>query len=100
MAGELTVIAEFETTPATYDKFLKVCAYDSERSVADESGCHSFTVLSPETEADTVILVEVYTDRAAFEEHLRTPHFEVFANAVKELDIKERSVRFLKKRTP
>ena len=100
MAGELTVIAEFETTPATYDRFLKVCAYDSERSVADESGCHSFMVLSPETEADTIILVEVYTDRAAFEEHLRTPHFEVFANAVKELDIKERSVRFLKKRAP
>ena len=100
MVGQLTVIAEFETTSDTYDKFLEICTYDSERSVADEAGCHAFNVLTPQDEANTIVLVEIYEDRAAFETHLKTPHFSKFSETVKDLGIKERSVRFLTQRAP
>ncbi|WP_040509024.1 putative quinol monooxygenase [Gluconobacter morbifer] len=99
MSGILTVLAEFETTPQTHDSFLQACQEDSERSVADEPGCQGFTVLTPQDQADTVILYEVYDDRPAFEVHLKTPHFEKFARTVKELGIRERSVRFLSRRS-
>ncbi|AOX18352.1 antibiotic biosynthesis monooxygenase [Kozakia baliensis] len=100
MADHLTVIAEFATTPETFEKFLDICRYDSERSVADEEGCHEFNVLTPQDQPDTIVLYEVYAGRPAFETHLKTPHFQKFADALRDLKIQERSVRFFTRRAP
>ncbi|GAA4481520.1 MULTISPECIES: putative quinol monooxygenase [Gluconacetobacter] len=94
-ATPLTIIAEFTTTDENRTKFLEFCAYDAERSVADEAGCHAFDVLLPDGEPHTVILHEVYTDRAAFDTHLTTPHYKVFEGAVRDLGIQTVAVRFL-----
>ncbi|AQS87797.1 hypothetical protein AA101099_2521 [Neoasaia chiangmaiensis NBRC 101099] len=99
MAETLTIIAEFGTTPETYDKFLEMCYYDSERSIADEAGCLEFTVLTPQDEGNTVVLYEVYTGRTGFDAHLQTPHFQKFSSAVRDLKIEQRSVRFFNKRS-
>jgi len=100
MAGQLTILAEFETTAETHQKFLEICAYDSERSVADEPGCEVFDALTPQDQADTVILYEVYKDRAAFDAHLETPHYKKFAAAVESLGIRLREIRYLTRRAP
>ncbi len=96
----LVVLAEFETTAETYDAFLALCSYDSERSVADEEGCHAFDVLTPEDEPNVIVLHEIYTDRAAFEAHLKTPHFAKFDAGLTALNIGTRGVRFLAQRHP
>ncbi|GBQ66149.1 hypothetical protein AA103196_1305 [Ameyamaea chiangmaiensis NBRC 103196] len=93
------VIAEFDVPPDQYGPFLDLCRFDAEHSVADEDGCHAFDVLTPEDEANVVVLHEVYADRAAFETHLKTPHFDRFATGVKTLGVVEKSVRFLARRT-
>jgi (4S)-4-hydroxy-5-phosphonooxypentane-2,3-dione isomerase len=90
-----TIIAEFATTPDNHAKFLELCAYDAAHSVADEPGCHSFDALLPEGEPNTVILYEVYTDKAAFDTHLATPHYKVFADGVAALAVKIVAVRKL-----
>jgi quinol monooxygenase YgiN len=48
------------------------------RSVADEPGCHRFDVAVTEGAPGCFFLYELYTDRAAFDAHLRTPHYAVF----------------------
>ncbi|MFT8777581.1 MAG: putative quinol monooxygenase [Gluconacetobacter liquefaciens] len=94
-ATPLTILAEFTTTDENRTKFLELCAYDAERSVTDETGCHAFDVLLPEDAPHTVILHEVYTDRAAFDSHLKTPHFKIFDDAVRDLGIQTVAVRLL-----
>ena len=89
----LTIVAEFRVSAENRARFLELCAYDSERSVADEEGCQRFEAVSPIDDPQTIILVEVYDDEAAFDTHLATPHFKVFADGVKELGVKEISVR-------
>ncbi|CAI9120210.1 putative quinol monooxygenase [Brytella acorum] len=100
MVTPLTVIAEFATTSETFEPFLEMCRFDAERSVGDEDGCLEFVVLTPEDQPDTIVLYEVYTGRPAFEAHLKTPHFEKFAAALRDLKIEERSVRFFARRAP
>ncbi|MBL7233960.1 putative quinol monooxygenase [Komagataeibacter oboediens] len=89
----LTIVAEFRVPAENRARFLELCAYDSERSVADEDGCQRFEAISPLDDAQTIILVEVYDNEAAFETHLATPHFKVFDAGVKELGAQLISLR-------
>lgn len=100
MAGELTVIAEFSINPENRSLFLENCAYDSERSNADEPGCLVFDVITSNEDPNTIVLVERYTDQAAFDTHLKTPHFEKFAATTKALGAVEKSVRFFTRTAP
>ena len=43
----LTIVAEFRVSAENRARFLELCAYDSERSVADEKGCQRFEAVSP-----------------------------------------------------
>ncbi|MBB2201381.1 putative quinol monooxygenase [Gluconacetobacter tumulisoli] len=99
-ARPLTIIAEFETTPETHDRFLEICAYDSAHSVADEPGCERFDVLLPDGEANRVVLFEIYADQAAFDAHLATPHYKVFADGLADLKIRKVQVRMLARHAP
>ena len=92
------VIAEFEVSAAHKEEFLELCRYDSTRSVQDEPGCRQFDALTSEAAPESVVLYEVYDDKAAFDAHLATPHYAVFADGVERLGIKERQVRFLARR--
>lgn len=100
MSQHFTVIAEFAVPKANFDAFLDICRFDSERSLADEEGCLAFDVLTQEDAPDIIVLHEVYTSRAAFDIHLKTPHFETFATALRDLGIEERNVRFFTRRHP
>ena len=100
MAGELTVIAELSIPPENRGKFLEMCAYDSKHSNADEPDCHSFDVMTSNEDPNLIVLVETYRDQAAFDVHLKTPHFQKFAEAVKILGAKENNVRFFTRTAP
>ena len=101
MSEPIVVLAEFSTTPEAFDAFLLLCAFDSTSSVRDEpGGCLRFDVLTDPEEPDTVVLHEIYADRAAYEAHRQTPHYATFAEGVQRLGVTLRRVRLLSHRHP
>jgi (4S)-4-hydroxy-5-phosphonooxypentane-2,3-dione isomerase len=72
---------EFEIKPESFAAFMPLMLANAKASLNDEPGCHQFDVLTPTDKANAVALYEIYTDRAAFDVHLKTPHFLAFDKA-------------------
>ena len=73
------ILARFRVVPGARDAFLAAVGRNAAASVADEPGCRRFDVLTPDSgDADEVVLYEIYADAAAFDAHLRTPHYAAF----------------------
>jgi (4S)-4-hydroxy-5-phosphonooxypentane-2,3-dione isomerase len=83
-APTFAIIVAFDLAPGQRDRFLHLVRANAATSVAVEPGCHRFDVLVPETD-DRVVLYEIYTDRAAFDAHLATSHYNAFDQATKDL---------------
>jgi autoinducer 2-degrading protein len=77
MSGYVIAV-DFTLHPGKRAAFRKLIDDNARASVRDEPGCRRFDVLEPKGEADHVFLYEIYNDRAAFEAHLKTPHFASF----------------------
>ena len=69
------VIAELTVSPERLGDLIAHSLEDGRDSVANEPGCQQFDVHVPVDGSPTVVLYEVYDDRAAFEAHLQMPHF-------------------------
>ncbi|SLN26704.1 Autoinducer 2-degrading protein LsrG [Aquimixticola soesokkakensis] len=77
------VLPEFHVTPDNQAAFLDAARADAEASVATEAGCLQFDVIVDDSATPIrVMFYEVYTDRAAFEAHLQTPHLAAFRQAL------------------
>ncbi len=73
------VLPSFEVEEHQLDAFLAAARADAAASVTTEAGCLQFDIAVDRTKQPaSVIFYEVYTDRAAFEHHLTTPHLAVF----------------------
>jgi len=72
------LIVDFRLKAGMREAFRRLIDANARASVAAEPGCRRFDVLEPEADADRLLLYEIYADRAAFEAHLRTPHFAAF----------------------
>lgn len=83
-ASHYVILVEFDLKPGAHDAFMPLMLENARLSLADEPGCMVFDVLTREDDASRVVLYEVYTDKAAFGEHLKAPHFLSFDSAVKE----------------
>jgi len=79
----------FKVKQTEFDRFLDLVRANAAASLSAEPGCLRFDVLIPraETPATTVFLYEIYRDRAAFDEHLASPHFRAFDRAVSDMVI-------------
>lgn len=62
--------------------FLPLMLANAQTSLKDEKGCHQFDVLTDNNASDRVFLYELYSDRAAFDAHLASDHFQAFDAAV------------------
>jgi (4S)-4-hydroxy-5-phosphonooxypentane-2,3-dione isomerase len=51
-------------------------------SLANEPECHQFDVCVDDASPSNVFLYELYTDRAAFDHHLASDHFQRFNQLV------------------
>ena len=89
------VLAEFSVASGQRAEFLDLCAFDGLRSTADERDCHQFDLVTSPESPEAVILYEVYTDQAAFDHHLTTPHYATFAQGLDRLGVTKTRVRFL-----
>lgn len=92
MSGGFVVLAEFDVPAEHAAEFLRQVQDNAAASVRDEPGCRRFDVLEPEGGVGRITLYEIYDDSAAFEAHLRTPHFARFDTATTTL-VHNRTVR-------
>jgi autoinducer 2-degrading protein len=83
------VVVEFHLKHGTRAEFRRLIDANADASVRNEPGCLQFDVLEPECESDRVLLYEIYSDRAAFDEHRRSEHFRIFADASEALCLKK-----------
>jgi autoinducer 2-degrading protein len=77
------IIVEFKIKPDAMQHFMPLMLENAESSLRDEPGCRRFDVLTGED--GRVILYEIYDDEAAFQAHLKAPHFHRFDEASKAL---------------
>lgn len=69
------VVVTFKLVPGQAEAFRTAMLENAASSLRDEPGCHRFDVCFDPDRPDAAFLYELYTDAAAFEAHLRTPHF-------------------------
>lgn len=72
----------FRQHPEHAVAFLDAVTENARRSLEDEPGCHRFDVAVGEDGPETVFLYELYSDRAAFDAHMKTAHFTAFDTMV------------------
>ncbi len=85
------ITVEFVLHPGCMAQFMPLMLDNAEKSRTLEPGCDRFDVCAPAGETDRVFLYEIYHDEAAFQAHLKMPHFVEFDAATKAM-IKERRI--------
>lgn len=75
------VTVTFTLKPDTRKVFLPLMTENAATSLQQEPGCHQFDICLGDDPV-TVFLYEIYDDRAAFEAHLASTHFQSFDTAV------------------
>jgi len=87
------IVVEFHLKPGARSQFRSLIDANADASVRNEPGCLQFDVLEPEGEGDRVMLYEIYSDKAAFDAHLQTEHFRIFAGASEALCLQKSVTR-------
>ncbi|MDH3388537.1 MAG: antibiotic biosynthesis monooxygenase [Gammaproteobacteria bacterium] len=77
------VVVEFSARPRHADAFKRRVRQQAQDSLEREPGCHVFDVCIDPERDNFVLLYEVYSDRAAFDAHLASPHFMDFDASVR-----------------
>src|SRR3954470_7112958 len=85
-SGRLMVrIAEIDVDPAQLDAYKAILAEEQEASVRLEPGVlmlHSMAIADQPTQ---IRLLEVYASRAAYEAHLKAPHFVKYKTSTEKM---------------
>lgn len=79
------VCVTFQIKPEHMTDFMPLMVRNAETSLLAEGGCRQFDVLTDAEKPGIVFLYELYTDRAAFNLHLRSAHFKTFDAAVADM---------------
>jgi len=75
-------IFEFVIAPNQVDAFMEAGRQNLEASVRDEPGVISMYCVTDKTDPTKLYVVEVYRDPAAYEAHIKTPHFTRFVSEI------------------
>ena len=78
------VTVHFELIPQHAERFRESILKNAAASLQRETGCHHFDVCFSE-DGQRCFLYELYTDRVAFEAHMRTTHFIEFNSVTDEI---------------
>jgi (4S)-4-hydroxy-5-phosphonooxypentane-2,3-dione isomerase len=71
------VVVSFVLVPEKKEAFRKAMINNAALSLKQEPECHQFDVCFS-ADGERCFLYEIYTDEAAFNFHLKTPHFTEF----------------------
>ena len=72
------IIVEFTLNDGALERFMPLMLANAKASLDKEPGCDRFDVLQKAAEPNEIVLYEIYRDRAAFDEHLKSAHFKAF----------------------
>ena len=78
------ITVEFVIEPGRTEAFREAMLRQARNSLDREPGCLQFDVCFDPNDAKRVFLYEIYVDRDAFDEHLRSAHFLEFDATVKD----------------
>ena len=76
------ITVTFDVKPDHVNAFREAMLEQARASLDRETDCHQFDVAFDPDEPTVCFLYELYSNRAAFEAHLRTPHFKKFDEKV------------------
>lgn len=71
----LVRIAELDIDPARLDAYKAMLAEEIEASVRLEAGVLSLNAVAVKGSPTQIRILEIYADQAAYEAHIRSPHF-------------------------
>lgn len=77
-AAMFVVVVDLEIVESAVAPFMALLRENAAASLASEPGCRQFDVCVDPKAPTSVLLYEVYDDRAAFDDHLKQPHFIAF----------------------
>jgi quinol monooxygenase YgiN len=80
----LVVLVEIALNDGAAEAFAPLIRANAAASLT-EPGCRRFDVCTDPAESGRVVLYEIYDDEAAFQAHMRTPHYLDFAVSAKPL---------------
>lgn len=86
------VVVTLTLKAGLHERFMPLMWANAKASLAEEAGCHQFDIATDPARPAEVFLYEVYEDRAAFEAHLGSTHFQTFDQATKDM-IEEKQVK-------
>ena len=72
------VCVNFQLKPGKAADFMPLMLNNARTSLRDEPDCHQFDVATDTNNPDAIFLYELYTNRAAFDVHLASAHFNTF----------------------
>ena len=78
------LIVKIQVKPEHLAAFIPAMNENAHHSLHDEPGCVRFDVVQDNADPSHLLLYEIYHDRAAFEAHLKTPHFLKWRDLVKD----------------
>jgi len=93
------VTVEFRVHPSQWEAFLPLMLENARASRESEPGCRQFDVCADAGKPATVYLYELYDDRAAFDAHRESAHFQSFSAATKDM-IAARAVQMWERIAP
>ncbi|MDC1399365.1 antibiotic biosynthesis monooxygenase [Yoonia sp.] len=79
------VCVKFDLKDGKAPSFMPLMRDNAQASLRNEDGCLQFDVLSDPSKPDSVFLYEIYADRAAFDFHLASDHFQSFDAATADM---------------
>ncbi len=79
--SRLVRIAELEIDPAQLDSYRSALKEEIEASIRTEPGVNTLYAVAVKDHPAQIRLFEVYTDRAAYQAHLQSPHFKKYKSA-------------------
>jgi autoinducer 2-degrading protein len=75
--ARIAIVVEFRVKPGQHAAFDAIIREHAQKTLQEEPGCERFDVLQPVNKGakdeTRIMLVEVYRDQAAFEEHGSNP---------------------------
>lgn len=76
--GMLVRISEIEIVPEFLEEYKAILIEEAKASVRLEKGVVSIFPMFQKDDPNQVRILEIYADRAAYEAHLKTPHFQKY----------------------
>lgn len=78
MNKQLVRIAELEIFPEYWEEYKEILIFEAKESVEKEDGVICIFPMEMKSEEYKIKILEIYANQKAYENHLKTPHFQYY----------------------